>query len=96
VLSCGENTSVKWRVDNSTLSASLCAQGPGVVSFLRIGGMCRGGLFLDLIGFQMDWSLCLSVEMYVVNLSLLRLCIAVLSLLLALLNSRRSPGACVL
>ena len=66
------------------------------VPFWRIGGRCRRGLFLDLIGFQMDWSLCLSVAMYVVNLSLLSLCIAVLSLLLALLYSRRSSGACVL
>ena len=38
------------------------------VRFLRIGGSYRHGRFLDLIGFQMDWSLCLSVAMYVVNL----------------------------
>ena len=50
-LSCGEKTSAKWRANNSTFSASLCAQDPGGVPFLRIGGRCRRGLFLDLIGF---------------------------------------------
>jgi hypothetical protein len=39
---------------------------------------------------------CLSVEIYVVNLSSLRLRIAFLNLLLAMLYSRRLFGACVL
>jgi len=62
VLSWGVNTSARWLANSSTFSESLLAQGPGGVEFLRIGGSGIRGFFLDLSGFQMEFSSRLRVE----------------------------------
>ena len=62
VSSYGVNTSERCFAKSSTFSLSLLAHGPGGVELVRIGGSDICGFFLDLIGFQMEWSSLLRVE----------------------------------
>jgi len=61
-VSCGVNTSERCFAKSSTFSFSLLAHGPGGVELVRFGGSDVCGFFLDLIGFQVEWSSLLRVE----------------------------------
>ena len=65
--SCGVNTSERCFARSSTFCLSLMARGPGGVELVRIGGSDDFGFFLDLIGFQMEWSSLLRVETWAVK-----------------------------
>ena len=89
------NTSARWLANSSTFSASLLVQGPGGVEFLRIGWSGVRGFFLHLIGVQMELSSRLREETYAAKDAFRSSWRAALSLLLALLNRRRSSEALV-
>jgi hypothetical protein len=62
MLSWGVNTSARCLANSSTFAKSLLAQCPGGVEFLRIGGSGVRGFFLNLSGFQMEFTSSLRVE----------------------------------